>query len=259
MKKRFLSVLCLVCGVAFFSSCSNNDDDDNSQQEENQETTIVADTTGTHVQGTTVSGRIGNYTYVDLGLEDGTLWATYNVGASKPSEYGDYFAWGETAPKDEYTWGTYKWCEGSENTLTKYCFEEYVTYGTVDGLLSLLSEDDAATANWGAGWRMPTNIELDDMLMICDWEWTTDFNGSGVAGRIGTSTVNGNTIFLPAAGSISEKELSEVGDWCLYWCSDLFNHGSYRANAFQCTSQYQNIVDACDSRCYGYSVRAVVK
>ena len=117
----------------------------------------------------TVSGS-GDHDYVDLGLPSGTLWATCNVGADSPEDYGDYFAWGETQPKDTYDWSTYQYCNGSYNTLTKYSveffdswYEQYTNYGYngfIDNLTTLLPEDDAATANWGADWRMPTKKDL---------------------------------------------------------------------------------------------------
>ena len=95
--------------------------------------------------------------YVDLGLPSGTQWATMNIGANAPEEYGDYFAWGETEPKDYYDWGTYKWCMGNYNTMTKYCtISGYGYNGFNDGKTELDPEDDAATAAWGAGWRMPS-------------------------------------------------------------------------------------------------------
>ena len=98
--------------------------------------------------------------YVDLGLPSGLLWATCNVGADAPEDYGDYIAWGETTPKTTYNWSTYQYCMGSYNTLTKYCNKTSFGYnGFTDNLTTLLPEDDAATANWGSGWRMPTEEE----------------------------------------------------------------------------------------------------
>ena len=98
--------------------------------------------------------------YVDLGLPSGVLWATYNVGAEYPEAYGNHFAWGETQPKDTYNWNNYQYCNGSNNTLTKYCNNSsYGFNGFTDNLTMLLPEDDAATANWGADWRMPTKNE----------------------------------------------------------------------------------------------------
>jgi len=115
-------------------------------------------------------GNNGNtyngHEYVDLGLPSGTLWATCNVGATTPEGYGDYFAWGETTPKETYNWMTYKWGSGNESDgwlyreLTKYCSDStYGLYGFHDNLTELLPEDDAATANWGNGWRTPTRAQ----------------------------------------------------------------------------------------------------
>ena len=106
--------------------------------------------------------RAGNtdYEYVDLGLPSGLLWATCNVGANAPEGFGDYFAWGETASKDNYDWSTYQHCNGSGSTLTKYCNDSSSGYnGFTDILTTLLPEDDAATAIWGDAWRMPTAEE----------------------------------------------------------------------------------------------------
>ena len=100
---------------------------------------------------------VGNCEYIDLGLPSGTLWATCNVGATAPEDYGDYFAWGETQPKEYYNWSNYQYCNGDFDQLTKYCTDASCGYnGFTDDLTTLLSEDDAATANWGIGWRIPT-------------------------------------------------------------------------------------------------------
>ena len=130
--------------------------------------------------------------WVDMG--DGLKWATTNVGGSKPEDYGDYFAWGEILPKESYDWENYKWGTSS-TSLTAYVTDS--AYGTVDNQTTLLTADDAARANWGATWRMPTYNEWIALLDKCTHEWTTV---NGVYGRLLTSTVTGNTIFLPAAG-----------------------------------------------------------
>ena len=154
--------------------------------------------------------------YVDLGLPSGTLWATTNVGATNPEEYGDYFAWGETEPKDVYDWSTYKWCNGSETTLTKYCTDSY--YGTVDNKTELEPEDDAATVNWGSLWRMPSQEQIKELVDNCTWSWTTR---NGMNGRLVTGP-NGNTLFLPAAGFRSGNSLSQAGSRGTYWSLSLF-------------------------------------
>ena len=149
--------------------------------------------------------------YVDLGLS--VKWAKCNLGASKPSDYGDYFAWGETEPnKTEYTWATYKW--GTEDNITKY--------NATDGKIVLDSEDDAATANLGSPWRMPTWDEIKELLNNCTWTWTTQdgVNGCEVKGP------NGNSIFLPAAGERTGSELDGAGSWGYYRSSSLSAAGS---------------------------------
>lgn len=141
-----------------------------------------------------------DHEYVDLDLPSGTLWATCNVGADSPEAYGDFFAWGETDAKDTYSWSTYKWCNGSESTLTKYCNNSSYGYnGYTDTMTELVSLDDAAYVNWGSNWRMPTIAQFEELIDSDNTrtEWTTQ---NGVKGRLITSVRNDNTIFLPAAG-----------------------------------------------------------
>ena len=206
-------------------------------------------------QGVTVSGKVGIYTYVDLGLPSGTKWATYNVGATKPTEYGDYFAWGETKPKKDYNFDTYKWCKGSSRSMTKYCTKS--DYGTVDNKKVLDAEDDAATANWGSAWRMPTWDEIKELLDGCSWELVEDFNGSGVNGQLGTSKKNGSTIFLPAAVLLCDTNLSNAGGDGNYWSSSLDE--SYPIGAYILSFLDGFIVWDQDTRSFGLSVRAVLR
>ena len=186
--------------------------------------------------------------YIDLGLPSGTLWATMNIGASCPEDYGDYFAWGETTPKDYYDWSTYQWCNGSENTLSKYCTNSsYGNEGFTDNLTELDPEDDAATANWGAEWRMPSPEQIQELLNNCSRQWT---KRNGVKGRLFTSKINGASLFLPAAGYRYGSNLNNAGSYGYYWLRVLnsstpnyaynlyFNSGSvafneigYRINA----------------------------
>lgn len=170
-------------------------------------------------QGVTVSGIEGNYTYVDLGLESGTKWATYNVGATKPTECGDYFAWGEIKPKEKYGPDTYTWYNATADSVTKYCTNS--EYGDIDNNVLLEDDDDAVTANWGAAWRMPTNKQQQELKESCDWKWVENFNGSGVSGQLGTSLANGATIFLPAAGQRDGEILYYVGQHGFYWSSEI--------------------------------------
>ena len=153
---------------------------------------------------------------VDLGLPSGVKWATCNVGATKPEEYGGYFAWGETEEKEDYSLQTYIWCNGSYDSLTKYCTDSY--RGTVDNKTVLEPEDDVAHVKWGGGWRMPTKTEFEELLNKCDWAWTTQ---NGVNGCMVTSRTNGNSIFLPAAGLRSGVTGGDMGETGLYWSSWL--------------------------------------
>ena len=177
----------------------------------------------------------GNHEYVDLGLS--VKWATCNVGASKPEEYGDYFAWGETQPKTTYDWSTYKWCNGSYNNLTKYCNQS--SYGTVDNKTQLELSDDAARANWGGNWRMPTDAEITELCEQCTWTWTTQ---NGVYGYKVTSKKSGYTnksIFLPAAGERDGSSLKYAGNSGTYWSSSLPTSGSYNALGVDFNSSYE--------------------
>ncbi len=206
-----------------------------------------------YIDGVVVSGWVGNHSYVDLGLPSGTKWATYNVGATKPTEYGDYFAWGETKPKAEYSWNTYKWCNGSRDSMTKYCTDS--GDGTVDNKTLLDVEDDAATANWGSAWRMPTKEEIDELIDGCDWKWVKYFNGGGVNGQLGTSKKNGATIFLPAAGFRLDTDFGYAGNGGYYWSSSLYRF----YDAYNFSFERYGIWLASIFRRNGYSVRAVLR
>ncbi|MBR6589350.1 MAG: fimbrillin family protein [Bacteroidaceae bacterium] len=131
---------------------------------------------------------------VDLGLS--VKWASYNVGAESPEEYGGYYAWGETEEKEIYSWETYKWCNGTEQSWTKY--NKYDTYApVVDNKTVLDPEDDVAHVKWGGSWRMPTRKEIEELVNNCSWTWTIQ---NGVNGQLATGP-NGNSIFLPATGN----------------------------------------------------------
>ena len=198
------------------------------------------------------NGTENGYEYVDLGLPSGMKWATCNVGATAPEEYGGYYAWGETNRKTVYDWSTYKYCNDSYVTLTKYCTDS--SYGTVDNKTVLELEDDAARINWGGNWRMPTKEELDELKNTsnCIWEWTTK---NGVNGYKVTSKVNANSIFLPAAGYCGNGYISGAGSNSYYWSSSLYSYDSDRAYdlSFSSSSGYVSI----GYRCIGVSVRAV--
>ena len=192
-----------------------------------------------------------SHEYVDLGLPSGTLWATCNVGASKPEEYGNYFAWGESEPKDSYKWSTYKWCNGSDSTMTKYCTDS--KYGTVDNKKELLPEDDAATANWGNNWRMPS-LEQFEELYNPDYTTADIMTLNGVKGRKLTSKKNGKSVFLPAGGDRYDGFSSEgVG----YYLTRTLSISSLRAYYLCVDSGGWGYGDI--SRYFGQSARPVRK
>ena len=169
-------------------------------------TASVAVTTGTH-QG---------HEWVDLGLPSGTKWATTNVGASSPSDNGDYYAWGETSTKGSYDWSNLKYCLDSTGDK----FSKYVTdskYGGVDGKQELDQSDDAAYANWGSGWRMPSLDQIKELKEKCTWTWTSmdGHNGYKVVGK------NGNSLFLSAAGFRYGSSSNLVGSYGNYWSRTL--------------------------------------
>ena len=190
------------------------------------------------------------YEWVDLGLPSGTKWATCNVGATSPEGSGDYFAWGETAPKTNYDWSTYKYCNGSGTTLTKYNTSS--DYGTVDNKTTLEFSDDAARANWGGAWRMPTKVEQDELRNNCTWTWTTQ---SGVNGYSVTSKTNGNRIFLPAAGYRKGASVIGVGSDGYYWSSSLNESKPYYAYSLLFSSG--GVGSSYYYRTRGHAVRAV--
>ena len=174
---------------------------------------------GNEVEFITENGGGGvTHEYVDLGLPSGTLWATCNVGANVPEEYGDYFAWGETHPKEIYDWNTYQHCMGSDHTLTKYCYDSGYGYnGYTDDLTIIQPEDDAASVNWGGGWHIPSEDEWRELFQSTTHVWTIQ---NGVYG-CHFAALNGNTLFLPAAGY---RRHDEIVDNCKgnYWSCSLY-------------------------------------
>ena len=204
------------------------------------------------------TGYTDGYGYVDLGLPSGTLWATCNVGANNPEDYGDYFAWGETTTKETYNWSTYRYCtdSGGLHTHTKYCFNsDYGYQGFTDTLTTLEAIDDAAIANWGTGWRMPTQDEMYELIDNCDTTWTAL---NGINGMLITSRTNGNTIFLPAAGCRSDDSSDGAGSYGGYWSSslrtDIMNNPQSAWDLYF-NPYYYYMWSA--ARSYGLSVRAV--
>ena len=171
------------------------------------------------------TGMESGHEWVDLGLS--VKWATCNIGASKPEGYGDYYAWGETSTKSEYSESTYYYCnDGDYHKLTKYCNDSgYGNKGFTDGKTKLELSDDVARQKWGGSWRMPTVEEFWELIDNCTWTWTTQ---NGVNGYKVTSKKSGYTsrsIFLPAAGYRDDTRLDIVGSYGYYWSSSLNAYG----------------------------------
>jgi len=198
------------------------------------------------------TGTLNGHDWVDLGLPSGTKWATCNVGANTPTSYGNYYAWGETTTKTTYNWSTYLYCNGSSSTLTKYCNNSsYGNNGFIDALTTLEANDDAAAANWGSGWRMPTYDEMVELTNNCTVTWTTQ---NGVNGRLFTGP-NGNSIFLPAAGFRYDSDLRDAGSRSLYWSSSFDTSSPLNAWYLDCNSGNYYMNDSYRSA--GLSVRPV--
>lgn len=184
---------------------------------------------------------------VDLGLS--VKWANLNLGADAPSAAGDYYAFGETEPKEEYFWDNYKYSNGSFDTLTKYCTNP--ESGTVDNKDILESDDDVANVKWGGDWRIPTDAEWTELREECSWKWSTQ---DGVKGYIVYGT-NGNSIFLPAAGTNNYDGLVGVGVHGGYWSRSIREIFSY--SAYCVRFNMDNIFRVYHNRNRGLSIRAV--
>lgn len=194
-------------------------------------------------QETEVSGKVINgHRFIDLGLPSGLLWAECNIGASSPCDDGDYFAWGETETKPDYSESTYKW--GSEPGK----------YNNKNGKTVLETGDDAAAENWGKGCRMPSIEDFWELRDKCEWVWSSDYNGA--KGYIVKGS-NGNAIFLPASGLRSGVELCEKGSNGYYWSGTIHTIYPTYAFALYIDSGYRgsNFYD----RYCGYTVRPVAK
>ncbi len=251
-KKRFLFVAMLFTALSLgFASCDNdkgNEPDDPATEQGSS---------------SSVSGTENGHEWVDLGLS--VKWATCNVGATKPEEYGNYYAWGEVEPKEVYSRSTYKFMDSNINDwsgVNKYTIADGQTDGVWydsegnfigDNKTVLDKEDDAAAVNMGGSWRMPTYDELEELKTKCTWTWTTlnGVNGHNVEGP------NGNAIFLPAAGSRYDSDLYDAGSYGAYWSSSLNTDNSdsaYRLFLYP----YSGIVYwVGEYRFGGFSVRGV--
>ncbi len=236
MMEKLLRVIASIMWLMFIVvGCNKPDEPNNGGNNDNNDTVV-------------------EHEYVDLGLPSGTLWATCNVGANAPEDCGDYFAWGETAPKEVYDWSSYKY-GGIVNELfamNKYCTNSsYGLDGLVDNLTVLEPTDDAATANWGADWRMPTKEEWKELFLKTTCVWTTQ---NGVDGRL-LMGANGNSIFLPATGFRIDGELIGPG-LGIYWSSSLHTDFNERGWSFHFEGENCHVCGTYE-RNRGQVVRAV--
>ena len=226
------------------------------------------------------SGTESGHEWIDLGLTSGTRWATCNVGASKPQDYGNYYAWGEVTTKSTYSESTYKYFkDGAYDKITKYCNDSYYGKdGFTDSKTTLDLSDDAAYVNWGGKWRMPTKAQQDELINQCYWVWTESYNNSNVKGYIvykaktssdkGVKIYKGGTpsssyklsdahIFLPAAGCREDGDLYDAGSRGYYRSSSLYTDSPGRA--WYVYFRSDGVYNDYYYRDCGQSVRAVFK
>lgn len=189
----------------------------------------------------TLSGNLNGHEFVDLGLPSGTKWATLNVGADAENISGGYFAWGEVSTKETY----------GKDAATYNKDAETLTSANIINEEGYLTEAyDAASKNWGEGWRMPKKEDFDELIENCEWEWDKKKEGYIVTGK------NGNSIFLPAAGNYFGNSQKEAG-YGRYWCSSIDETNSFRSwcLCFHSISKYMS--NGSYGRYYGRPIRPV--
>lgn len=186
------------------------------------------------------------YEAIDLGLPSGTKWANINVGAESPEGYGDYYAWGEIVPNkaSAYTPQNYRFYPGNDD-------DEYSKYNSTDNKMTLELADDAANVVMGGDWHMPTSAQCAELLDNTTTSWTTDYNGTGVAGMIFTSN-NGNSIFFPAAGDVWDEGAENQGKWFYIWSCTRYrfpeNACDMYGNSNRCTGSNNDRFGGCSVR-----------
>ena len=259
MKKTILSLTLLLCVACVTMTSCGDDEPVPAEQTGKGDNSGQSDNTGND-KPNVVNNADG---YVDLGLPSGTLWATCNVGASEPEEYGLYFAWGETTSYTgdisdgrSFDWVSYKHCNDSDSALTKYCNKSQYGYdGFTDSKTELDLSDDAAYVNCGADWRMPSLTQFNE-LINSSYTTTKWVSVNGVYGRLITSKANGNCIFLPAAGYRYGTALDGAGSYGYYWSRTLDVGYPGGARSLYFLADYVSTYYG-SYRCYGPSVRPV--
>ena len=233
--QKLFFLLVMVSSFALVCACS-----------EDEENELYAENEPTEPDNGVIEEK---YEAVDLGLPSGTMWATCNVGASFPEDFGEFYAWGEIETKGDYKWKTYKWCKGTEYSMTKYCTESY--YGTVDSCSILTPSDDVATVKWGEKWHIPTIYQIEELFLFCSWTWTEQ---NGVKGYFVLGPSN-ESIFLPAAGIRYGTDFYLRGAYGCYCSTSL--HELYGYNSYYLGFESGSYGFGSDNRCYGFSVRPV--
>lgn len=213
MKSLLKTIAAVLFVLAFIASCTKVDEPNNGGNNNS------GNSGGNNNGGG--NNETPTHEYVDLGLPSGTLWATCNVGANKPEEVGSLFAWGETSPKDSYHWSNYKYCYGTKNSLTKYCTDSsYGENGFTDFKTILEPSDDAARANLGVEWRIPTHNEWYELIQNTTKTLTSQ---NGVSGYRYTSA-NGESLFIPWTDGYWANDLYSMNMPSYAWyfdCSDI--------------------------------------
>lgn len=206
------------------------------------------------------------YEFIDLGLS--VDWCTCNIGATKPEEYGWYFQWGDTKAYNSdrtpvggggiaisFDWENYPLCNGTESTMTKYCINS--SYGTVDNKTVLEPEDDAAHVHIGGDCRMPTGEELNELLNACNTEWVTNYNDSGIKGRLFTLKSDPTkTLFFPAGGNLDGMSWEDAGQFGYCWSSSISSSSSSNGQYLNFFSNNCRVLNS--NRYYGWATRAVL-
>lgn len=240
---KAVAVLLLTILTIYFAGCGKPEDPDPGGNNSGQNDSVIDD-----------SVILPVHDGVDLGLPSGTLWATCNVGADVPEGFGDFFAWGEVMPKDYYGWKNYQYGSvvNDRFQITKYCSDSCCGLnGFVDKLVVLELDDDAATVNWGEGWRMPTKEDWEELWQKTTSEWTSM---NGVGGLLLTGW-NGNSIFLPATGFRLDGELIGPG-LGIYWSRSLHTGFPERGWSFHFDWESSHVCGTFE-RNRGQVVRAV--
>ena len=185
----------------------------------------------THKNNNTSDGKQNGHDYVDLGLPSGTKWATMNIGASAPEDYGNYYAWGETETKETYNWSTYKYFFDNNGDNVPYDDNWRVESGELKDIGCNIAgtQYDVAHMKWGDSWKIPTSAQMDELQnrKYCEWIWTFL---NGVKGYIITSKLNGKSIFLPACGVFYSNEQQHMNTDGYYWLSTSETSNTFYAD-----------------------------